>query len=241
MTRLGQTGRRALRLEDVPPRTPQWTLTLAAAALTLVAAAGCEGISVEDPSATSSTAGSSTTGGSTGNSKTASAELAKLVVATPGSMKGYSRDKFPTWRSTGKNCDTRDSVLKRDGTKVKLSGCNVVGGTWKSAYDDKTLTAPIQADIDHVVPLANAWRSGAAAWTTAKREDFANDLDDPQLVAVSASSNRSKGDQDPSTWKPPSTDDWCHYAESWIAVKTHWKLTTTSAEKSALADMLKRC
>jgi hypothetical protein len=216
----------------VLPRTPQWTLTLAAAAFTLVAAVGCDGISVAN-------GGGPTT--SSTSSKGSSAALAKLVVATPGSMKGYSRDKFPTWRSTGKNCDTRDSVLKRDGTKVKLSGCNVVGGTWKSAYDDKMLTAPIQADIDHVVPLANAWRSGAAAWTTAKREDFANDLDDPQLVAVSASSNRSKGDQDPSTWKPPSTDDWCHYAESWIAVKTHWQLTTTAQEKSALADMLEKC
>jgi hypothetical protein len=177
----------------------------------------------------------------TGTAKTASADLAKLQVAKPASMKGYSREKFPHWRSTGTNCDVRDSVLKRDGTKVKLSGCNVVAGTWTSVYDDKKLTSPTQVDIDHVVPLANAWRSGAAAWTTAKREDFANDLADPQLVAVSAGSNRSKGDQDPSTWKPPATDNWCHYAESWIAVKTHWKLTVTTAEKSALADMLEKC
>jgi hypothetical protein len=177
----------------------------------------------------------------TGSVKTASAELSQLKVGKPASMKGYSREKFPHWRSTGKNCDVRDSVLKRDGSKVKLSGCNVVAGTWKSVYDDKTLTSPTQVDIDHVVPLANAWRSGAGAWTTAQREDFANDLDDPQLVAVSAGSNRSKGDQDPSTWKPPATDNWCHYAESWIAVKTHWKLTVTTAEKSALSDMLEKC
>jgi len=132
-------------------------------------------------------------------------------------------------------------VLKRDGTKVKLSGCNVVAGTWKSVYDGKTLTSPTQVDIDHLVPLANAWRSGAAAWTTAQREDFANDLDDPQLIAVSASSNRSKGDQDPSTWKPADSSSWCEYAEDWIAVKTHWKLTVTTTEKSALDDMLGKC
>ena len=95
--------------------------------------------------------------------KTASQELDKLEIGKPASMKGYSREKFPHWKSTGKNCDVRDSVLKRDGTKVKLSGCNVVAGTWKSVYDDKTLTSPGQADIDHVVPLANAWRSGAAS------------------------------------------------------------------------------
>lgn len=217
-------------------RTSRWTSALAAATFTLAAAGGCAGLSVATGDSPTTT-----TTGSTQDSRTAAAELGKLTVATAGSMKGYSRAKFPHWRSTGTNCDVRDSVLKRDGTKVKLSGCNVVAGTWKSVYDDKTLTAPGQIDIDHLVPLANAWRSGAAAWTTAQREDFANDLDDPQLVAVSAGSNRSKGDQDPSTWKPPATSEWCRYAEDWIAVKTHWKLTATSAEKSALADMLEKC
>jgi hypothetical protein len=211
-------------------------LSLATVTLALFAVAGCK-VSAEPGGST--TVNPHVT--STGSSKTASAELDKLEVGKPASMKGYSREKFPHWRSTGKNCDVRDSVLKRDGSKVKLSGCNVVAGTWKSVYDDKTLSSPTQVDIDHVVPLANAWRSGAGSWTTDKREDFANDLDDPQLVAVSAGSNRSKGDQDPSTWKPPATDNWCHYAESWIAVKTHWKLTVTTAEKSALADMLEKC
>jgi len=220
----------------VVTRLPKWTLAvlLLAAIVAVVAftAAGC------DPNATP---GGGTPGPKTTITGNASAELAKLPVAKAGSMKGYSREKFPHWRTTGSNCDVRDAVLKRDGTKVKLSGCNVVAGTWRSVYDDKTLSSPTQVDIDHVVPLANAWRSGAASWTTPQREDFANDLDDPQLVAVSAGSNRSKGDQDPSTWKPPATDNWCHYAESWIAVKTHWKLTVTSAEKSALGDMLEKC
>jgi hypothetical protein len=240
----------------VPPHTPRWTVALlTAAALSLSA---CEGVSIAvgpSPSAgatSGATSGSSSTSsgeasasssgeGSGAAAGDAEAQLDKLVVAKAGSMKGYSRDKFPHWRSTGKNCDVRDSVLKRDGTKVKFSGCNVVAGTWKSLYDGKQLTAPTQVDIDHMVPLANAWRSGASAWTTARRRDFANDLDDPQLVAVSASSNRSKGDQDPSTWKPSDTGAWCEYARDWIAVKTHWKLTVTTAEKSALADMLEKC
>jgi hypothetical protein len=92
-----------------------------------------------------------------------------------------------------------------------------------------------------MVPLANAWRSGAASWTTDQRSDFANDLDDPQLIAVSATSNRSKGDQDPSKWKPPAASSWCQYAQDWIAVKTKWKLTVNTAEKSALTDMLEKC
>jgi hypothetical protein len=162
-------------------------------------------------------------------------------VAAGGSMSGYSREKFPHWDSTGSNCDVRDSVLKRDGKKVKLSGCNVVAGSWTSLYDGVVIDSPTKIDIDHMVPLANAWRSGAAKWTTDKREQFANDLKDPQLVAVSASSNRSKGDQDPSTWKPKQTSAWCEYATDWIAVKTVWKLTVTTAEKSALKDMLEKC
>jgi len=187
-------------------------------------------------------AGTSSTGtSSTKASGDAAAQLDKLTVAKSASMAGYSREKFPHWRSTGSNCDVRDTVLKRDGTKVKLSGCNVVAGTWKSLYDGQVVDSPTKVDIDHMVPLANAWRSGASKWTTAEREDFANDLDDPQLVAVSASSNRSKGDQDPSTWKPKETGAWCQYAEDWIAVKAHWKLTVTTAEKAALNDMLEKC
>jgi len=219
----------------VLPRTPKWTIVAAAATLSLITA--CDGVSVATGAGPGVTTGST----SSGSAGSAEAQLDKLTVAKAGSMKGYSREKFPHWRSTGSNCDVRDSVLKRDGTKVKLSGCNVVAGTWKSIYDGKTLTAPTQVDIDHLVPLANAWRSGASAWTTAQREDFANDLDDPQLIAVSASSNRSKGDQDPSTWKPADSSSWCEYAEDWIAVKTHWKLTVTTAEKPALADMLEKC
>jgi hypothetical protein len=221
----------------VPPRTAQWTLLLAAVTLTFSTAASCDQLSPDAGGpATTAPAGSGS------SAQTALDQLDKLtVVVKTGSMAGYSRDEFPHWRSTGSNCDVRDSVLKRDGTKVKFSGCNVVAGTWKSIYDGKVLTSPTQVDIDHMVPLANAWRSGAASWTKEKRSDFANDLDDPQLVAVSLNSNRSKGDQDPSTWKPTDNGSWCVYATDWVAVKTHWKLTVVAKEKSALKDMLETC
>jgi hypothetical protein len=216
------------------------------ALLALATVAGCTPVSVDGSSGSTTTSEATASGGSgsTGDappSRNVAAQLAKLTIGKPGSMKGYSREKFPHWRSTGANCDVRDSVLKRDGTKVKLSGCNVVAGTWKSLYDGVVINSPIKIDIDHMVPLADAWRSGASAWTTEKRGDFANDLKDPQLVAVSASSNRAKGDQDPSTWKPRETSAWCVYAKDWIAVKTAWKLTVTTAEKAALTDMLEKC
>ncbi|MEU2615162.1 HNH endonuclease family protein [Micromonospora sp. NPDC007271] len=168
-------------------------------------------------------------------------QLDELAVAAAGSMKGYSRSRFPHWRKTGKNCDVRDSVLQKDGESIELSGCNVVGGNWESAYDGLALDDPAQVDIDHVVPLANAWRSGANEWDDAKRGDFANDLTRPQLVAVSARSNRAKGDQDPSQWKPANRSYWCQYATDWVTVKHYWRLTVTSAEKAALTDMLEGC
>ena len=95
--------------------------------------------------------------------------------------------------------------------------------------------------IDDVVPLAEAWRSGAAAWSADQRERFANDLVDSQLIAVSASSNRSKGDQDPAEWKPPRRVTWCLYSRYWIQVKTTWKLTIDEVEKRAVAGMLDTC
>jgi len=173
-----------------------------------------------------------------GNSTVA---LNSLKVADWHPMTGYSRERFPHWKSAGPGCDVRDKVLERDGINLKLNGCNVTGGSWTSPYDGLTLHELDKVDIDHMVPLANAWRTGADKWTDEKRSDFANDLDRPQLHAVSATSNRSKGDQDPSQWKPPNQDYWCQYAQEWIAVKSYWQLSVTNAEKNALAAMLGTC
>jgi Protein of unknown function (DUF1524) len=221
----------------VASRTRQWTLILVTATLTLGTATACRG----NPLGAAPGPTVTTRHASPSPDVAAAERLDTLVVAKAGSMRGYSRAKFPHWRSTGENCDVRDTVLARDGRNVKRSGCNVVAGTWVSGYDGKVLNSPTKVDIDHMVPLANAWRSGASAWTTDRRGDFANDLDDPQLVAVSATSNRSKGDQDPSTWKPTDHDAWCGYAQDWIAVKAQWKLSVTTREKSALAAMLETC
>jgi hypothetical protein len=170
------------------------------------------------------------------------AQLDALTVAPPRPMTGYSRERFPHWRKVDSNCDVRDVVLQRDGTDVQVSRtCNVQRGRWLSAYDRKTYTDPDLVDIDHMVPLANAWRSGADAWTDEQRAGFANDLTRPQLLAVSRTSNRAKGDQDPSQWKPPNRGYWCEYAQRWIAVKHYWRLTVTEREKSELREMLGSC
>ena len=169
-------------------------------------------------------------------------QLAELVMGGPLSMAGYSRARFPHWIDQGNGCNTRDLVLKRQGQGVLVNGtCKITAGSWMSAYDAVTYTDPRKLDIDHLVPLADAWRSGARTWTDDQRQDFANDLTRPQLIAVSLTQNRAKGDQDPSQWKPPNRDFWCQYAEDWVTVKYFWKLTVTVAEKAALTDMLGTC
>ncbi|KAL8773767.1 MAG: hypothetical protein Q9209_001535 [Squamulea sp. 1 TL-2023] len=173
------------------------------------------------------------------DSSTAKTQLAGLRVAAQGSQTGYSRDLFPHWITESGTCNTRETVLKRDGTSVVTdSACAASSGRWFSPYDGATWSAASDVDIDHVVPLSNAWKSGAASWTTSRRQAFANDLSNPQLIAVTDNVNQEKSDQGPETWKPPVTSYYCTYAKMWIKVKSVYNLTITSTEKSALTSMI---
>ncbi|MFF1367867.1 HNH endonuclease family protein [Streptomyces virginiae] len=169
-------------------------------------------------------------------------QLAALRVAPVGTMAGYSRDKFTHWAQQGNKCDTREVVLERDGTDVNRDAeCKAVSGTWKSLYDGVVVTEAGKMDIDHMVPLAEGWRSGAAGWDSARRKAFANDLTHPQLLAVTAASNRSKGDQSPDLWQPPDKASWCQYGRAWTTVKSTYGLTVTEPEKKMLTTMLDTC
>jgi hypothetical protein len=176
------------------------------------------------------------------SASTAGAELAALTVATESHQSTYNRDLFTHWITISGACNTREEVLKRDGTNVVVdSNCAAISGKWFSPYDGATWTAASDVDIDHMVALSEAWRSGAWAWTAAKRQSFANSLGDSQLWAVTDNVNQSKGDQDPTTWQPSVASFRCTYARSWIDVKYRWGLTLQSAEKSALQGMLATC
>ena len=176
------------------------------------------------------------------SASTAATQLAGLTVKTEGSTSGYSRDLFPHWITQSGTCDTRDQVLKRDGSGVTVdSQCEPTAGRWYSVYDATWVEDDSSVDIDHIVPLAEAWKSGANAWSTSRRQQFANDLTVSQLIAVTASSNRSKGDKDPAEWKPPNPSVHCIYAREWIWVKHTYSLSLQSAEKTALQQMLGTC
>ncbi|CCK32961.1 putative secreted protein (plasmid) [Streptomyces davaonensis JCM 4913] len=170
--------------------------------------------------------------------------LAALPVATE-DRTGYSRDKFRHWTDADRDgCSTRAEVLLEEAVTApeQGAGCLLTGGTWYSPYDDRYVEGPRGLDIDHMVPLAEAWDSGASAWTAKEREAYANDLGDGRaLIAVTAASNRSKADQDPATWQPPADGYRCTYAITWVAVKTRWQHTIDPAEQAALAEILSAC
>ncbi|MFC0430350.1 HNH endonuclease family protein [Kutzneria buriramensis] len=169
-----------------------------------------------------------------------SAQLASLKIGAAGPMTGYSRDRFGGgWITQPDGCDTRADVLKAQGTGVQSKGCTVTSGKWLSLYDGQNVTSPHDLDIDHLVPEAEAWRTGAAQWTQDQRVAFANDLD--ELVAVTAHSNRSKGDQPPPGYMPAVRTEWCDYATHWIKVKAKYKLTISQSERDALTRMLGTC
>ncbi|MEU5114739.1 HNH endonuclease family protein [Streptomyces longwoodensis] len=172
---------------------------------------------------------------------TARTYLASLTVAAE-NRTGYSRDLFPHWITVSGTCNTRETVLKRDGSGVVTdSSCAATSGSWYSPYDGATWTAASDLDIDHLVPLAEAWDSGASAWTTSRRQSFANDLTRPQLIAVTDNVNQAKGDQDPATWMPSVSSYRCTYVRAWVQVKYYYGLSVDSAEKSALSGYLNNC
>ena len=170
--------------------------------------------------------------------------LAALPVQTE-SRTGYERTKFRHWTDADRDgCSTRNEVLLDEAVTApeQDANCRLTGGSWYSPYDDTYFTAARALDIDHMVPLAEAWDSGASTWTAKEREAYANDLDDPRaLIAVSATSNRSKADQDPATWMPPAGGYRCTYATDWITIKTRWNLTIDQTEQTALTDILDGC
>jgi Protein of unknown function (DUF1524) len=154
--------------------------------------------------------------------------------------KGYDRDRFRHWIDADGDCqDTRDEVLAAEST-VPVSGCDISTGRWESYYDKQVWTDSSDVDIDHMVPLAEAWDSGARRWSSETRERFANDLRDPRpLVAVTDTVNQSKSDQDPATWMPPYGT--CKYLRQWVAVKLRWSLEVDRAEKRALRRQATEC
>jgi hypothetical protein len=168
-----------------------------------------------------------------------------LVVADEQDRNGYDRKAFRHWvDADGDGCDTRVQVLIDEAvtTPVRADGCSLSGGVWESYYDSVQVIDASLLDIDHVVPLAEAWDSGAYQWDADRRRSYANDVERPEaLVAVTRHTNRSKGDSDPQEWLPPDEAAWCRYVAEWVSIKLANGLSADPGEVAVLETLAADC
>lgn len=166
----------------------------------------------------------------------------KRLDVTKETRSGFNRDEFNLWVDADGDCfDTRAEVLQQESLAGwTASDCTVVSGKWHSYYDGQIWRRASNVDIDHLVPLAEAWDSGARKWNADTRERYANDLGDRRtLVAVTDNVNQAKGDQDITEWLPDHGV--CRYLREWTVVKTRWSLTVNRSEKRQLRQLAGDC
>lgn len=155
----------------------------------------------------------------------------------PPSLK-YNRDSlFGNWIDTDKDCqNTRAELLiarsARPVTFTTASKCTVDSGEWIDPYTGNTHYKASELQIDHIVPLAEAWRSGAWSWTQEERLAFANDS--TNLVAVESAVNLQKSDRTPDEWMPPNKNVWAFYVTSWIQLKNKYGLSARPDEANSV-------
>jgi hypothetical protein len=178
-------------------------------------------------------------------------KLAELTVKGRAPKTGFDRDEFgPAWADVDRNgCDTRNDILKRDLVdetfKSGTHDCIILTGTLKDPYSGKTIKfkrgqdTSMDVQIDHLIPLSDAWQKGAQRWSETKRKEFANDP--LNLLAVDGPLNNQKSDADAATWLPPRKAYRCTYIARQIDVKAKYELWVTSAEKDAMEGVLTGC
>ncbi|GGZ56168.1 hypothetical protein GCM10010387_57730 [Streptomyces inusitatus] len=163
-----------------------------------------------------------------------------LLVEADENRAGYTAAAFPHWNA-GKDpadgCSTREEVLLAEAVEEPdvSAGCSLSGGRWVSYYDNQSVTKRSSVTIDHVVPLAEAWGSGGSAWSTGRREAYANDQGSPAtLAAVTVRAKREKAEQDIKEWLPTETAGICRYIGDWVGTKLRWDLTVDKEEMEVL-------
>lgn len=181
--------------------------------------------------------------------KAALTTLESIPVKGRAPKTGYTRDQFGSaWADTDHNgCDTRNDILRRDLTSTTVKpgtkDCVILSGHLQDAYTGKSIDfqrgGASEVDIDHRVPLSDAWQKGAQLWDADKRTRFANDP--INLAAVDSTANRQKGDSDLATWLPPDRASWCGYTAAIVQVKATYGLWMTPAEHDKAHEILNNC
>jgi hypothetical protein len=181
-------------------------------------------------------------------SSSGNVSVAQLPIASDsGRISSYDRGDWGGWIDADQDCqNSRHEVLIEESLRpvifIDARKCSVSGGYWLAPFKGIIVTAARDIDVDHMVPLANAHKSGGWAWDYGRKNKYANNLSyKGHLIAVTASANRSKGARGPEDWRPPDKNYWCQYAIDWISIKAAWGLTATSQEWKALVEMLGTC
>lgn len=165
-------------------------------------------------------------------------KMDEITISEPDTDVDYDRSEWRHW--TGSPCNTRQEVLIEQGDDVETGDrCRIVGGSWWDPFTGDTTEDSSSLDIDHVIALGYAAQHGGAEWDAERMEQFAND--EMNLLAVSASENRSKGSSGPSEYMPPNEDFHCEYAQIWIDTADEYGLSVTDDDKSELERALNTC
>ena len=173
--------------------------------------------------------------------------LAITVAPISADVPEYIRSQWNHWTDEDGDCqDARQEALISESlvgvTFESERKCRVATGRWYGAFTGIYVEAPGDLDVDHLVPLKNAHDSGGWAWSSDRKQEYANNLRDPDhLIAVTKGANRSKGAKGPEEWRPPDEGYWCQYATDWTDVKMEWGLTMTQRETEAVIEMLDTC
>ena len=174
--------------------------------------------------------------------------LAKIPIKGRAPKTGYDRALFSDGWGNIAGCDTRNYILERDLVSITWRpspNCTVATGvlndpyTAKKIYFVRGVGTSNAVQIDHVVPVSDAWQKGAQKLSSSRRYSFYNDP--LNLLAVDGISNMQKSDSDAASWLPPNRKYWCPYVARQIAVKYKYHLWVTSAEHDAMARVLATC
>lgn len=168
----------------------------------------------------------------------------------------YNRDRDwqpePLWGPPDRaSCDTRERILQRDarpGTLAVGPQCQPFG-VWSRVYVEGEVSNPSMIQIDHVVALSDAWRSGGWRWfdrsaptherAVARMLSYAQDPG--VLWAVDGPENMRKNDKGPADWQPPYREAGCEYATRYVTIKAAWGLSITTRDRDAAGRLLVTC
>jgi hypothetical protein len=160
----------------------------------------------------------------------------------------YNRKKhFGGWVSdpNDNSCfNTRAQILERDSqTPVQTSltnRCLVAKGTWEDPYTGEIITEASDIQIDHVVPLKQAYITGGFGWNKQKRCLYGNFTKTKyHLLSVKGHENMKKSDKTPAEYLPPNATYVCEYIHNWLKIKLAWRLVLGSEEGQAINKILK--